>query len=203
MVLNENQADVLAEVMNLGMGHAGNSLNELVGAHIELRVPSVALVSAAEAQARIEQLGWEPLSSVQLEFSGSLNGNVALMFPGDSAVQLVSLLTGDDGAHDDVDGLRRATLEEAGNILLNGVVGAVSNLLANQISFSAPYYSESDRVVERLTARSGNAWILLSRAQFKVADCPIEGEILLYFEILSLEVLLDALNRQYALSSAG
>ena len=167
-------------------------MNELVGAHIDLRVPTVSLIGAAEAQALVTALGWVPLSTVQLEFKGSLNGNAALMFPGDNAVKLVSLLTDDQGSHSDVDGLRKATLEEAGNILLNGVVGAGSNLLDNRISFSVPFYSESERVIERLTARCGDSLVLLSRVYFNVSQFRIEGEILFYFEVRSLEVLLTA-----------
>jgi chemotaxis protein CheC len=201
MELQEYQSDVLAEVMNLGMGHAANALNELVGAHIHLRVPSVSLATASEAQEQIAQLGWIPLSAVHMEFSGSLDGNVAMLFPEASAVKLVALLTGDEGGHDDVDGVRRATLEEAGNILLNGVVGAISNLLENQVEFSVPFYSESDRIVEQLTANSKDGWVLLSRAHFRVSGQQIEGEILLYFEIHSLEVLLATVDRQFALSN--
>jgi chemotaxis protein CheC len=202
-MLTDSRADVLTEIMNMGVGNAANSLNQLVGTHVELRVPGVSMVTASEAQARIESMGWVPLSTVQLEFSGSLRGNVALMFSGEGAVKLVSLLTGDCGEHADIDGMRKATLEEAGNILLNGVVGAVSNLMDNQLAFSVPYYSESQRVIERLTASCDeDAHVILSRAHFNVAEHQIEGEILLYFEVASLEGLLAALDRELAAALA-
>jgi chemotaxis protein CheC len=134
---------------------------------------------------------------VQLAFSGPLNGNVALVFPYDNAVQLVSLLTGDEGSNTDVDGIRAATLEETGNIILNGVVGSISNLLQGQISFSIPYYSEQGGLPTRLAAvqPAAGAHVVLARARFCVAEHEIEGEIFLFLEVGALESLVAALNR--------
>src|ERR1035437_5094221 len=141
MHLNELQLDALKEVINLGVGHAAGSLNELVGTPISLRVPEVCIMTIQEAREHVATSGWGQLASVQMSFSGSLKGDVALVFPSDSAVKLVALLTGDKGSNCDVDGIRAATLEETGNIILNGVVGSIANLLRQSISFSLPYYS--------------------------------------------------------------
>ncbi len=198
MMLHPLQADFLTELMNLGMGHAAKCLNELVGAHVRLQVPTVSLLSVGEVQQRLERLNWCEIACVQLSFSGSLNGSVALMFPMETAVRLVTLLAGDHEDFGEMDGLRRATLEEAGNILLNGLVGSISNLLGHRICFSVPYYSESNRVVERFTARCKDSHIFLSSANFQVDHHNMEGDVLLYFEVNSLEVLLEALNAEAA-----
>jgi chemotaxis protein CheC len=135
------------------------------------------------------------VASVHLAFSGALKGNVALVFPYDNAVKLVSLLTGDEGSNSDVDGIRAATLEETGNIILNGVVGSVSNLLQGQISFSIPYYSEQGGLPTRFAGVEAGAHVVLARARFGVAQHEIEGEIFLFFEMGALESMVDALNR--------
>ncbi len=201
MILTELQTDALKEVINLGVGYAASSLNDLVGTHVSLCVPEVAMLSWDEAKQRIAASGWDVLSTVQLQFSGQLKGNVALVFPSDSAGKLVSLLTGDEGGSQDVNGIRAATLEEAGNILLNGVVGSISNLLGESISFSVPYYSEVAGLPAGLVGPGGTEGfhIIFARARFMVACHEIEGEILLFFEVGSLEVLIEVLD-QYACS---
>jgi len=197
MYLTELQLDALKEAINLGVGYAAGSLNEMIGNPISLQVPEVDVLSLEEAQLRVGAFGWNRVASVQLAFSGPLTGNVALVLPYDSAVELVSLMTGDEGANTDVDGIRAATLEETGNIILNGVVGSISNLLRGQISFSIPYYSEQGGLPERLMGmqlRAG-AHVVLARARFCVANHEIVGEIFLFLEMGALECLVDALDR--------
>jgi chemotaxis protein CheC len=197
MYLTEMERDALKEVINLGVGYAAGSLNELVGTPISLCVPEVDILCLDEARVRATTMGWSRVASVHLAFSGPLKGNVALVFPYDSAVKLVSLLTGDEGSNSDVDGIRAATLEETGNIILNGVVGSISNLLQGKISFSIPYYSEQGGLPARFagTDKTSAAQVVFARARFGVARQEIEGEIFLFFEMGSLESLVAALDR--------
>lgn len=196
MYLTELQLDALKEVINTGVGYAAGSLNELVGTPISLRVPEVDVLPLREARQRVAAFGWTRVASVQLSFSGPLKGNVALVFPYDSAVKLVSLLTGDEGSNPDVDGIRAATLEETGNIILNGVVGSISNLLKGQISFSIPYYSEQGGLPARFAGLESfpSVQVVIARARFVVAQHEIEGEIFLFLEMSALENLLCALE---------
>jgi chemotaxis protein CheC len=196
MDLSELQLDALKEVINTGVGCAAGSLNELVGAPISLTVPEVEVLPLEEAGQRVAAFGWTRVASVQLSFTGPLEGNVALVFPYDSAVRLVSLLTGDEGGNPDVDGVRAATLEETGNIVLNGVVGSISNLLNGQISFSIPYYSERGGLPSRFAGleSSGSLQVVIARARFVVAESEIEGEIFLFLELIALQNLLSALG---------
>jgi len=197
MYLTDLQLDALKEVINLGVGYAAGSLNELVGTPISLRVPEVDIMPLDEARLRATTMGWGRVASVHLAFSGPLKGNVALVFPYDSAVKLVSLLTGDEGCNSDVDGIRAATLEETGNIILNGVVGSISNLLQGKISFSIPYYSEQGGLPARFAGsdNSSGVQVIFARARFGVAEQEIEGEIFVFFEMGSLESLVAALDR--------
>jgi chemotaxis protein CheC len=197
MYLTEMQVDALREVINVGVGYAAGSLNDLVGAPISLQVPEVQVLPLDQARERVTAFGWERVASVQLTFSGPLNGNVSLVFPYENAVKLVSLLAGDEGSNADVDGIRAATLEEIGNIILNGVVGSISNMLQGQISFSIPYYSEQGGLPARFAdvEQSVSVQVILARARLGVAAHEIEGEIFLFFEMGALRTMLDALDR--------
>lgn len=197
MYLNELQLDALKEVINLGVGYAASSLNELVGRPISLRVPEVEVLSLEDAMLRANAFGGGRVASVRLVFSGALSGSAVLAFPYDGALRLVLLMTGDEGSNTDVDGIRAATLEETGNILLNGVVGSVSNLVQGSIAFSIPYYTEQGGLPERYLDAEfvAGARVVLARSRFGVAGHEIEGEIFLFFEMGSLERLVEALDR--------
>lgn len=195
--LTELQFDALKEVVNTGVGYAAGSLNELVGSPVSLNVAEVQVLPLDFAGKRVAAFGWERVASVQLTFSGPIRGDIALVFPYDSAVKLVSLLTGDEGSNTDVDGIRAATLEETGNIILNGVVGSISNLLKGRISFSIPFYSEHGGMPSRLANKqeSAGVHVILARARFGVANHEIEGEIFLFFDVNAFESLVSALDR--------
>lgn len=197
MYANDLQLDALREVINLGVGYAAGSLNELVGRPISLQVPEVEVMPLEQAKLCVEAFGWGRVASVQLTFSGALAGNVALVLPYDSAVNLVAILTEDEGSNSDVDGIRAATLEETGNIILNGVVGSISNLLNDQISFSIPYYSEQVGLPARLAGMNASPemQVIIARARFTVSANQIEGEIFLFLELSALQGLLAALDK--------
>ena len=203
MFLTELQLDTLKEVINIGVGYAASSLNEMVGTPITLRVPQVEVLALEEARVRVGAFHWGRVASVQLAFSGPLRGHVALLLPYDGAVKLVALLTGDEGSNPDVDGIRAATLEETGNIILNVVVGSISNLSQGRISFSIPYYSEQGGLPTRLGAQQiePGVRVILARASFGVAQHEIEGEIFLFLDMSEMANLVAALDRMMELPS--
>ena len=174
-MLTESHADVMAEVMNLGMGHAASSLNELIGSHIALSVPE-----------QLQQVHWSSIAAVHIGFDGLLKGNMALIFPAESARTLARLLTGDPLQDDDAS--RKMAIEETGNILLNGVIGAFSNLVEDEVSFSIPCYTENPALIARLM-EDGTATL----SRFAVPEHQMEGEILVYLEVQSADRLLRAL----------
>jgi CheY-like chemotaxis protein len=197
MYLTEVQLDTLKEVINIGVGYAASSLNEMVGTPITLRVPEVEVLALEEARMRLGALQWGRVASLQLAFSGPLRGQVALLLPYDGAVKLVALLTGNEGSNPDVDGIRAATLEETGNIILNGVVGSISNFSRGRISFSIPDYSAQVGLPSRLGAQQleSGVCVVLARAILGVAQHEIEGEIFLFPDMGEMANLAAALDR--------
>jgi len=59
MYLTELQLDTLREIINVGVGYAAGSLNELVGTPISLRVPEVEVLPLEEARPRVTAFGWD------------------------------------------------------------------------------------------------------------------------------------------------
>lgn len=193
MKLTAEQTDALTELVNIGVGQAAAMLSEMLAFPIQLQVPDVKLLSLLELQSELQmRLGLEALSVVQLGFRGSFAGSAQLLFPTESAATLVSVLTGEDAIGSDLDYLKVSTLSEVGNIVVNGVMGSIGNVLNQPLDYAVPTYAEES--VEKLLPQSeNNASVLLAQAHFKIEELALEGNIILFFEVGSFEVLLDAI----------
>ncbi len=194
--LSEQQKADLAEVVNIGVGHAAAALNDLTGLHVELTVPEVDVVSVAQLAKAFGKLVEESVSSVQMTFRGGLEGCAFLVFPPSSAAKLATLVAGEPATTGSV-GMHSGTLTEVGNILINSVVGAIANVLDLSLRYSLPVYSQ-ERMMDLLASHRSEAEpvVLVAKARFKIQQSQVEGSLLLLFEMTSFEGLLRALARR-------
>lgn len=196
MQVTEYQMDALKELVNIGVGKAAGALNQMLRAHVSLIVPHLQLLSLYELEAASRaSFGVANLAAVSLEFWGPFSGNAALVFPPDSAAKLVDIVTGEDFGGLDWDELRVGALTEIGNIVLNGVMGSIGNILKQHIDYSLPRYTED--TITRLMTRantSAEATILLAQTHFAIAEYQIEGDIVLLFEVGAFDTLLTAIE---------
>jgi chemotaxis protein CheC len=194
--LTADEIDALKELINIGVGNAAGMLNEMLQFPIQLQIPDVELLSPIELQSELKKrFGIDLLSVVQLGFNGSFSGSAQLLFPTESAVNLVSVLTGEDKASPDLDSLKISTLSEVGNMLINGVMGSIGNVLDQPLDYEVPYYSEEQ--IEELLAKEQSleyGTVLLAPAHFSIEELQIHGDILLFFDAGSFKVLLEAIS---------
>jgi chemotaxis protein CheC len=192
--LTGDQLDALAEFINVGVGRAAAALNELISSHVELSAPQIHVLTLDELPRALGGMGQETVSSVQMNFRGSLDGSAFLIFPQASALKLVTLLTGDESPADDLDTIRSGALTEVGNILINSVVGTLSNVLARPLHYSLPVYAEEPVVgLLRAQHQEERPLILLAKTSFLTRQMQIEGNLLLLFEVRSFDSLLSAI----------
>lgn len=196
MQLTIDQLDALKELVNVGVGKSAGMLNEMIEFRIQLQVPIIKLVTLSELQAELgTRLGEEQLASVQLDFSGSFAGTAQLVFPTESAATLVAVLTGEAPGSPDLDALKIGTLTEVGNIVINGVMGSISNMLTQPLHYEVPAYIEED--INHLVGNKKpqqNIDILLAQARFNVEELQVQGDIILFFGVGSFETLLAAIE---------
>jgi len=193
--LTEEQEDILSELVNIGVGRAAATLNEMIGHHIHLRVPFVKLICKENFHDYVDYDDETSLSSVQMGFQGDFNGNAVLVFPEESASILVSSLTDEPQDSPEMDELKSGTLIEVGNILINGVMGSIGNLLKAKLDYAVPDYLECK--VDYLSSLGGNkSSILLAEASFAIDELKVQGDILLFFHVSSFENVLQFVNRE-------
>jgi chemotaxis protein CheC len=202
--ITADQLDALQEFINIGVGRAAAMLNEMVESRILLNVPVVKVFDGVQLkQELIARFNNHRFAAVRLNFTGSFSGSAELIFPTESASTLVSLLTGEDRNSPDLDAVKIGTLTEVGNIVINGVIGSVSNLLKQRMDYSLPMYSE-DTISNLLLSNypiDMNTVFLLAQTGFEIEQLEIVGEIILIFEMTSFGALLSAIDEEIGVTS--
>jgi len=194
-VLTPDRMADLAEIVNIGVGRAAAALNDLIGGHVELSVPFAQVLTVDEVARTLGELALSPVSSVQMEFQGSLDGSAFLVFPQSSATKLVAAVTGEEPPRfENLDSIRSGTLTEVGNILISSAMGTLSNALHKPLRYSLPVYAEAP-VIQILSEQPrGSPLILLAKTNFLIRRMQIEGNLLLLFELKSFDDLLAAME---------
>ena len=139
------------------------------------------------------------ISAVELSFEGNISGAAQLLFPTETASSLVSILVEDEDEDDvDMDALRAGTFCEVGNIVLNGVMGSISNILGFSFEYSVPEYIEThsdDYMKDQGMQESSH--VLLARTRFSIDELNIEGDIALFLQISAIHKLLDSIEEKF------
>ncbi len=181
--------------MNIGVGRGASVLNTMLNSHITLQIPFVKMLSCDELKAELDMVGKDRLASVNLLFKGLFSGNAKLLFPSESALKLVTALTGEEPNASDLDSILAGTLSEIGNIVLNSVMGSISNLLQLSLSYSVPNYIEGNvNSLFNMDKIAPKADILLARTRFIIEEFNVEGDIVIFFEVGSFDKLLASLK---------
>lgn len=191
------QLDALKEIVNIGVGRAAASLNDMLDSPIVLEVPEVRVIDYEELN-KVAGAAAESFSCVQLGFKSSFSGTAALVFPQASAVKLVAALTAEEPDNSGLDGVMAGTLNEVGNIVINCVIGTIGNILERPFDFSLPnYFHGTLKDLLHIDSTTDLQSILLVKTHFIVQQKHIEGNIFLVFETASFDALLAAIDHLY------
>lgn len=138
IAFDEIQKDAITEILNVAIGHAASSLNEMVEEEVSLSVPSLDIISRVDAIQRLS--GGEDTVAVKQRFKGPFWGEVMLIFPERKSLDLVRTITRDTVPLDSLTELEQEALMEVGNIILNACLGSIANQLGRSLESSLPLY---------------------------------------------------------------
>lgn len=196
MNLTLSHIDALQKLVNIGVGRAAGVLNDMLDSPIRLHIPEVRLLSPEELKQELKsQFDNSLLATVKLSFSGIFSGTAELVFPSESAAHLVSVITEEAPGTPDLDVVKIGALLEVGNIVINGIMGSLSNALIEHLDYSLPAYTESTVNNFPIFADiDENRKILLAHTCFMIEQLHISGDIILMFTVGSLNALLKAID---------
>ncbi len=108
----------------------------------------------------------------------------------------MTVLVGDEEqTNDELDVVRQTTLMEVGNIVMNSVLGSIMNVFKKRIDYTIPEYGEGSFEIlfkQGLDLKSDKA--VFAKTQFSVKDMEIKGDILIIFDIDSIESIFSRIN---------
>lgn len=196
--LNDLQLDTLKEISNIGMGHAATALSQMLGHSVHLRVPQVTITALSQVPDSLggaEQL----MVGISLQILGDARGSIMLLFPQQSAHQLLCSLLGRQEQGLVMNELSVSALKEVGNILASAFLSALGNLLNKNLIPSVPLlaYDMAGALVDYVLielSQSGDL-ALMVETDFSTgpAETPaIRGHFFMMPDPATLDIFLNA-----------
>ncbi|PCJ21593.1 MAG: chemotaxis protein CheC [Candidatus Cloacimonadota bacterium] len=188
--LNEEQLDALNEVINIGVGTAINSLNDLVQSYIKLSIPKIEFIQKSNLP---KHLSANRYSIVVQSFTGSFEGVASLVFDHETAKKLVAKVLEMPIDNPLLDTSINETLSEIGNIIINSLIGHISNILHTSLHFSLPIYTSGNikELSKHFYLNDDDDLLLVATTKFQIQSLEVEGVILLSFPSQSIQSLLN------------
>jgi chemotaxis protein CheC len=192
--LTEIEQDALAEIANMGVSRAASSLRLIVGEQVLLSVPAVEIVTRQAASKLVERNNSKRLIAVQQSFEGPFAGKALLIFPEAQSLELVRSIVGDENSLEDVIDLEQEALAETGNIILNGCLATIANLLHQTMRMSLPSIVRGDGTALFESGTSGGQFVLFLYIDFNIKKRDVRGFIALLMDLPSIAALKVIVN---------
>lgn len=190
-ILDELQLDALTEMVNIGVNRAAASLREMVAEQVHLSVPKVSLVTRDEAITFLSASEAPSLIGVHQVFEGDITGRALLIFPDTKSLELVRAVTGGDLPLEEIIELEHEALAEIGNIILNGCLATVANMLQRSLKMSLPEIlrGEARRFFNLAPPPEAGNVVMFLYINFAIRNRDIRGYIAMLMDMPSLAAL--------------
>jgi chemotaxis protein CheC len=186
--LTELERDTLAELSNIAMARAANSLRQMVEHEVMLSVPSVDILSKEMATQAIATPDNPTLVAVRQDFNGAFSGRALLIFPEANSFELVRVVVGRQMPLEDIGNLEDEALAETGNVILNSWVATIANLLKRTLKMSLPVVVRGDGR-QMLKSDESQNLVLFLHIRFEISKIEIRGYVALLMDIPSIDEL--------------
>ncbi len=197
MKLSELQLDALTEVFNVGAGQAAASLSEIVGDEVRLSVPRIQFNNRTEVSAATLSLADQRVGSVRQRFSGPFSLDASLLFKEEGALEIVQEMIGSQVSKEDLVDFEQEAMCELGNIILNGCMSAIADMLQVELTSTLPEYivDASEVVVSELLSDVTQPVILVLYIDLAIEKSNTHGYLVFLLTSHSLAELVAALDR--------
>ena len=185
--LTDLERDALAELSNIAMARAANSLRQMIQSEVLLAVPSVDIYTSAAATKLVAQPDNPKLVAVRQDFDGAFAGRALLIFPEKNSLELVRAVVGRELPLEDIVDLEDEALAETGNIILNSWVATLANLLKSALKMSLPIVIRGDS--KHMFESRASSFVLFLHIKFEIRHKEISGYVALLMDIPSLDEL--------------
>ncbi|ASG22757.1 chemotaxis protein CheX [Nitrospirillum viridazoti] len=195
-ILDELENDALTELVNIGVSRAAVSLRKMVGNQVTLSVPSVEVVGRKLAATLIQERESDELVAVRQDFSGAFNGRALLIFPESNSLELVRAVTQDELSRTEMVDIEEEALAETGNVVLNGCLATMANILQRPLTMSLPQVLRGDGQIlfELAEKHDDDGVVLFLYINFAISGRDIRGYIAMLMDLPSLQSLKELIG---------
>lgn len=136
--VNSMYMDVLKEIGNIGAGNATTAIARMIGARIDMNVPSVKLLEVSQLGTAVGNED-DTIIGIFLEVKNDIEGSMMFLLDIESGHYLVNTLMGRDLSYNEnFDEMDLSALKEVGNIIAASYLTALSTLTRLSIAPSVP-----------------------------------------------------------------
>jgi chemotaxis protein CheC len=184
------RCDALSELVNIGMGQAGDSLARLFDAFVQLSIPRLELVEPSRVGAAIAALVGtaEPVVTVRQAFWSRIRGEALAIYPVEGCDALADLVGYPEVTSDEL-------LLEITNVLVGACVGALAAQFSLELGFSPPSILGHTTLNDLLDAPH-LPWdrALLAEVNFRIVGRAFSCHLLTFWPDDSIGVLMHAVD---------
>jgi chemotaxis protein CheC len=183
--------DALAELVNIGMGQAGDRLARLFDTFIQLSIPRIEIVQPEHVSRAIAALVSEPgpVVAVRQAFSSRIRGEALVIYAVDGCDEIADLVRYPEVSSDEL-------VLEISNVLVGACVGGLAAQFSLDLTFSPPSILGQHASVEALLDTGALPWenALLAEVNFRVVERAFRCHLLTFWPDDSIAVLLRAVD---------
>lgn len=194
--LNEIEVDVLTEAFNIGVGQAASAMSLMVNEEVKLSVPSLTVISRAEAARQLSNNVGQRMCGVSQKFVGPFNADAILMFPESKSLEIVRLMVGEDIPLAELTDMEQEALSEIGNIILNALVGTLANVFDSEFIGSLPtFHLGTSAEILKVESDKDFRSVMLLHIDFSLERHSILGYVVFLLDISSVNDIKDSIRR--------
>ena len=195
-VLTEEHYEVLREVMNIGMGQAGDKLARFLGVFIRLSIPRVRLVAAEELHKYLVELvgNTTEVTGVRQAFFTHWYGEAITIFDQAGRKDLAKLMRYPDNLDEEAES---ELFLDVSNLLTGACINGVAEQLDVELNYSPPSILSKNVFIEELFASSNMSWshALLTEVNFSMEEYHFKSHLLVMMTTESIITLSKDLEK--------
>lgn len=199
--LNSFQKDALREISSITTGNATTALSKMINKGVEVSIPKAELL---KKQGLTKSLGGpkKMVMSIYCRITGDITGQVLFLFRRDAAMELVSLLLGnEDSKTRMLDTYSESAFGEMANIFTGSYLNALAELFGLRILPGIPIVATDyvGPIVDYVYGRIEDAEekMFCFTTNIKVDKHDIDGDFVFMFDSNSYEKVLEKLETKY------
>jgi len=190
--LTEEQKEVLQELVNIGMGLAGDSLARILKTFVELSIPRISLIHVDSLNKEISNLVGDKalVTAVRQAFFSYWRGEAIIVYDQNGCNELASLM----GYSEDLD--KNAEVElllDVGNVIVGACLNGIAEQLGVDVNFSPPSVVATNIPVDTLFDPKKMNWkhTLLIEVNFGLENMRFKSHL---FTMMSEETIMTLKN---------